>query len=551
MAVVSSLVLGALSATADSDRNAANTAGVAVTRHGRAALDVSAVPWGPTQAQRDAQLATVKASPVVKQALTGVRSRLLSFELVDQAHGIDTLIPRFRYRATFYDYTRNRTVYAEGTYGEPGAPAIRITFDQPLPTYEEFHEAVAIAKADPLVGPSIVAGRRTPYRPMPPMIDMPKLAGRMLAVGLLPTIPGDTARHEIVGVDMVRRAVVRFPNGAPPHSMAVEDACGIESADQPTTPYGEVGQSLVTVKQGDEVVWRFVVVRPSASSGINGSGVELRHVEYRGKRVLERGHAPILNVKYEDSPCGPFRDWLYEEGAFEASGREAPRGFIDCPEAPRTIAETGEDRGTFRGVAVHASGNDITLVSELEAGWYRYSSEWRLSADGTIRPRFHFGAVANACTCNLHIHHVYWRLDFAVNGQDGDLVEMHEGSEPSAPWEPVETEQRFLREHNRTWRVVDSAGDTYTVYPGVSDGIADGFGAGDVWVVRGHANEIDDGIGFTEDLLAARAHIDDFVDGEGVVGEDVALWYGAHVRHGSNDAPVYEVGPELRFSAAA
>ena len=53
----------------------------------------------------------------------------------------------------------------------------------------------------------------------------------------------------------------------------------------------------MTVKQGSTTVWKFLVVRPAASSGTNGSGVELRYVDYRGKRLLYRAHVPILNVK--------------------------------------------------------------------------------------------------------------------------------------------------------------------------------------------------------------------------------------------------------------
>jgi len=37
---------------------------------------------------------------------------------------------------------------------------------------------------------------------------------------------------------------------------------------------------------------------------------------------------------------------------------------------------------------VYVQGQEVVLVSEMEAGWYRYVSQWRLHTDGTIRPRF-------------------------------------------------------------------------------------------------------------------------------------------------------------------
>ena len=37
--------------------------------------------------------------------------------------------------------------------------------------------------------------------------------------------------------------------------------------------------------------------------------MEVRFVDYKGKRVLYRAHVPILNVKYDSDACGPYRDW--------------------------------------------------------------------------------------------------------------------------------------------------------------------------------------------------------------------------------------------------
>jgi len=55
-----------------------------------------------------------------------------------------------------------------------------------------------------------------------------------------------------------------------------------------------------------------------------------------------------------------------------------------CSAPARTIIESGTDAGTFRGAAIYVDGTDVVIVSELSAGWYRYISQWRLRADGTI-----------------------------------------------------------------------------------------------------------------------------------------------------------------------
>ncbi len=59
---------------------------------------------------------------------------------------------------------------------------------------------------------------------------------------------------------------------------------------QATANKGDAGQVWITVTQGGTVLWKFLAVRPAASSGTRGSGVELRFVDYRGKRVLYRAH---------------------------------------------------------------------------------------------------------------------------------------------------------------------------------------------------------------------------------------------------------------------
>ena len=49
------------------------------------------------------------------------------------------------------------------------------------------------------------------------------------------------------------------------------------------------------------------------------------------KKVLRRANVPILNVKYDDDACGPYRDWQYQEGMIEANGNDVGAGFRLCP----------------------------------------------------------------------------------------------------------------------------------------------------------------------------------------------------------------------------
>jgi hypothetical protein len=296
------------------------------------------------------------------------------------------------------------------------------------------------------------------------------------------------------------------------------------------------GSARVTVKQDGEVLWTLIANRPAASSGTNGSGVELRNVSYRGKRIFRRAHVPILNVRYDHDACGPYRDWQNEESMLSADGTDPAPGFRLCTTPAQTILESGRDHGNHLGVAVFADGDEAVLVSELEAGWYRYVSSWRLAADGTIRPRFGFAAVRSSCVCNLHHHHAYWRLDFDVAG-GGDCV-VHEFNDPpvagTSNWHPLRHEIRRARSvsRGRRWKVINRAtGESCTLTPGAEDGHRDAFGVGDLWALRRRPGEVDDGQSFTTDPAKARAHIDGFVNHESIHGTDVVLWYAGHFAH--------------------
>ena len=110
------------------------------------------------------------------------------------------------------------------------------------------------------------------------------------------------------------------------------------------------------------------------------------------------GLAAAGYVAYDDdgTGCGPSsRDWFNEEACFDAEGDDPVAGFRVCASPARTILDTGEGGGGFRGVALWLDGDDLVIISQLAAGWHRYVSQWRLHAGGTIRPRVGFAAVSN------------------------------------------------------------------------------------------------------------------------------------------------------------
>jgi hypothetical protein len=487
-------------------------------------------------------------NPAVRRALAGTRYRLLHLLTDDE---LDKDGDRDHCRecvAVYYDYTHNRTVRIRG--GASGSPQIEYSQAQPPPSEEEFDAAVALIRQSAAWGPLLKDGHVRPYRPMQPTLEATEghPVERTLYVGL---ISKPRRFNRIVAVNMIRQEV--SPEPARPRGVVVSEMiCGPEAEPCIKPRRGTRGTVVIEWPAADPV-WRFQAIRPASSSGTNGSGIELRNVTYKGKRVLKQAHVPILNVNYDDDVCGPFRDWLYEEMCFQAIGPDvqgAP-GFRWCTEPPQTITESGVDGGNFTGVAVYddVADGSLQLVTQCWAGWYRYVHEWRFYPDGTLVPRFRFGGINNSCVCNVHHHHAYWRFDFDIIDKNNRLQEFVAGE-----WQTITKETSRLRQPKTEtrWRVLHKSKEIgYEIVPGERDDYGDDFSGDDQYALRYRKKELDDGPLHDHEthlLDGAQADFQQFLrKPESLKKQDVVVWYAAHFRHHMDDEDEHphEVGPRL------
>jgi hypothetical protein len=94
------------------------------------------------------------------------------------------------------------------------------------------------------------------------------------------------------------------------------------------------------------------------------------------------------------------------------------------------------------------------------------------------------------------------------------------------------------------WAVINQATSAgYEIAPGANDGVADDFAKFDLAVQRYHSSE-------DVDQMPANAdndHVSDFIDGEDTFGQDVVVWYVAHLFHDIADKgrDWHEMGPNL------
>jgi hypothetical protein len=313
-------------------------------------------------------------------------------------------------------------------------------------------------------------------------------------------------------------------------------------------------------------VWDFCFRSPAASSGPNGSGLELSQVNYKGTLVIARAHIPILNVKYSDtgtSGCGGadlcYRDWFFAQRAFECSPTVSA-GICTGTTTPATTVcqHPGYDAGTFDGVAVESLPDRLRLTAQCQAGWYRYIPVWEFFADGTIQAHYVATSIDSTCVAYTHHHHAYFRFDFDVNTSGANFVDQ---VFPDGSTQRVASERSFsdTSPARGKWRIA-SAGSPYVVE--VSRNADDGaagdplpipgdFPVADAWVLAYNASEISD---YSDTTSGCAANINSWVNNQNVNVADVVMWVRAAALHigepGGLAADCTTVGPTIKVVPA-
>jgi len=534
-------------------------------KRAQAPVEIKVKTWGPTQTEVDRAKNRVEQSAAVQNALKGAKYRLVLFDYIEsQSEKSQPSAQPTRFRVVFYDYTNDRTFVAEGDFAGFEKITVRRENFEPGVAAEEFRDAIEVIKKDVKLGALFKEGKLKIFDAMPAISNLN--GERLVNVGVRFVSEDENL---VVGVSFKNEKVIRYEGNAPPTSLAAPETCGIPSAGQSYTPNGLSGQYQLSVTQNGTALWEMLVIRPSSSSGNPNerSGIEVRDVKYKGKSVLKRGHVPVLNVQYAGDVCGPYRDWQYNEGMFDApeEGAEnpAPGIRILAPgKIARTAIETGNDLGNFLGVAVYRQdvgfGMETVLVSEMNAGWYRYIMEWRFAPDGTIRPRYGFGSTNNSCVCTAHNHHAYWRFDFDIVKPANNIFQIERGRKFM---QPVTTEVTRTKNYatNRGFLIQNSGGDeAYMLMPNLGDHVTDAFGGGDFWFLQYK------GTGAVPDELDdpnanIAANFSPWVNGESLINKDIVVWYAAHYIHEAGDDHLvnpdnaievlsgsHTVGPNLR-----
>jgi hypothetical protein len=249
------------------------------------------------------------------------------------------------------------------------------------------------------------------------------------------------------------------------------------------------------------------------------AGIMVYLADYQGRRVLWEGSLPYVTVDHQRSIAAPG---MTEEDA----GATREHGPWWVPLGTRTLASN---------VRVQPFRGGVELSANFAAGPYHYMQLWRFHEDGRMCPWL---TVYGSGVHDQHTYHPHWRFDFDLDGAGNDALERFE----EGRWHRIDEEGWFpyggeADKHGNVWRQVDfGSGSAINIRPHTWDDA-------ELFAIRYHDGEWAPFSPRSE--VTAQPFPAAYVGHEALDGEDVTVWYVAHV-HFDQSFP-YTAGPWLKL----
>jgi Cu2+-containing amine oxidase len=200
--------------------------------------------------------------------------------------------------------------------------------------------------------------------------------------------------------------------------------------------------------------------------------------------------------------------------------------------------------------------NELVLTTVLTAGWYRYQLEYHFFPNGTFRPAAKWTAIQDPCLSYHHIHFIYWRLDYDIEGSAPNNIDEYNDiilaldywNTPGWDNQFVEMTRQKDTFETRWWRARSGVSNRAYLIQSPSafgDFINDDFAAvipqiGDTWALRYGSplqEETDDSGTFARYWIQIGKFIDYTAPRDNLVNVDVVFWYGAAHSHLGTGVP--------------
>jgi hypothetical protein len=216
---------------------------------------------------------------------------------------------------------------------------------------------------------------------------------------------------------------------------------------------------------------------------------------------------------------------------------------------PKWVAESDREAIRIeRSAETTFEPASITVASKFQSGWYQYVQHWKFDGYGEIHAELGMGGALHPVNADkAHVHHMYFRLDFDVDGSERQFFDVfsHGGFDDTSTgdrWQVQPTQGKHLLDPSsaRKFRVraARPRGGTDNMSPGYEIEVPaqagmDSHSTGDIWAAtyrRGIAGPLEEGetVG---NAACNDLELDQFATGplNSRTGSDVVLW--VVVRH--------------------
>ena len=310
----------------------------------------------------------------------------------------------------------------------------------------------------------------------------------------------------------------------------------------------------------------------------DAEGIVLHDVTYTppggdSVEVLGRAALAQIFVPYDDN-WARFHDLSdYGLGTIDEpfnhmnnlTAGDCPNGDLVTEDTYNVMCQTEAPAGySYKDYDQQGQATSLNLFSVSHIGAYNYIVAWNFDDDGTIRPEvgatgqlqaIDFGGQSTAGwplgggrIGIAHMHSFYWRLDFDVAGtRFDDRVEELEAVPAAGNTQRRNTRQAFTTEvarrvapqSFRSWRVrdlnevnADNHPVSFEIVPD-TDHIFRGpeqFTQNELYVTKQRTCERFASHN-VQSCAASPNQVSGFVNGEGIAGQDLVVWYGSAFHH--------------------
>jgi primary-amine oxidase len=294
------------------------------------------------------------------------------------------------------------------------------------------------------------------------------------------------------------------------------------------------------------------------------------------RKILAQANVAQIHVPYDDNGAR-FHDLsdygLGDTRMNDLTQADCPNGTLLAFGAKNVLCMQVEPRGyAYKYYGQQLQGYQLSLFSVSHIGQYNYIPVWRFADNGAIEPsvgatgklqrveynspqygwpvRTDGGGLGYAIS---HMHNYYWRLDFDIDGTpNNDLVEEFEftptnqNSTYSISVNPMTTEaaRTVNPTRMRSWRIRDTSTTNAEGHPisyhleplrvgHIHQGPANEPFTNNQFYVTVN-NPCEKWVSHNPPLYCGE-DVSQYVNGQGLSGQDLVLWYGITFHHVPRD----------------